>query len=128
MSRFARQCRAAQAVIDHAYPYDDAAEEAEEQRAEYIAEYAPAIADKLVGSEDFAWGVLVDLGDDAKRSVLQDVGRFFERYHALDDDDTQGAMVVARDLYCELNLQIEAAAMEQAETEVATEYDRRKAA
>ena len=38
MSRFARQCSAAQAALDHAYPYDDTAEEAEEQRAEGIAE------------------------------------------------------------------------------------------
>jgi len=128
VSRFARQCRAAQAVIDHAYPYDDAAEEAEEQRAEYIAEYAPAIADKLVGSEDFAWGVLVDLSDDAKHSVLQDVGRFFERYHALEEFDTRGAMVVARDLYNYLLPTLQAAALEQAETEVAAEYDRREAA
>jgi len=128
VSRFARQCSAAQAVIDHAYPYDDAAEAAEEQRAEYIADFAPPIAANLVGSEDFAWGVLVDLSDDAKRSVLQDVGRFFERYHALDEIDVHGAMEIARDLYCELKPQIEAAAMEQAETEVAAEYDRSKAA
>lgn len=103
---------------------EDRREDAEERRAEYIEDFAPAIAEKLLASEDFAWGVLVDLGDAAIRSVLQDVGRFFERYHALQNDNTEGAMVIARDLYLNLMPNLEAAADEQAREQVAADYDR----
>ncbi len=98
----------------------------DERREEYIAEFAPAIAKRLVGAEDFAWDVLVDEPDGAKASILQDVGRFFERFHKANDDHTLAC--IAGDLYRDLLPYVEAAAKEQAETEVAAEYDRSMAA
>lgn len=98
----------------------------DERRDEYIAEFAAPVAAKLVGSEDFAWGVLVDESRDAKDSILQDVGRFFERFHNANDPHELAA--IGADLWRELQPYIEAAAKEQAESEVAAEYDRSLAA
>jgi hypothetical protein len=100
---------------------------ADERRAEYIDQFAPPIAAKLIGSEDFAWGVLVDLSPEQKNWVLQDVGRFFERFHnAPDTPHDLAALAVS--LHRELLPIIEAAATEQAEEEIAAEYDKEEAA
>jgi hypothetical protein len=102
-------------------------EEADERRDEYIARFSAEPAKKLIGAEDFAWGVLVDQPEGAKASILQDAGRFFERFHnAHDDPSTLASIAVA--FYRELLPYVEAAAKEQAETEVAAEYDRALAA
>lgn len=101
---------------------------ADERRDEYIDQFAPEEAAKIIASDDFAWDALNDLGDDAASGVTQDVARFFERYHALREDDMTGAVVIARDLYLSLLPIIQAAADEQARDKVAAEYDRSEAA
>lgn len=101
----------------------DATDDADERRDEAIALVAPDIAARLIGSDDFAWGVLFDLPLVAKHSFLQDLGRFFTDYHALDANDTRGAMELARRLYLDLLPQMQAAAAEQAQDEAAYAYD-----
>ena len=59
--------------------YDDAAAARDEARDEYIDDNAPALAEKLVGSEDFAEHAFRnDLDDDNKDWVLAIAGRFVE--------------------------------------------------
>lgn len=99
----------------------------DELRDEYIARFAPPIAKKLLGAEDFAWGALVDETEGAKASILQDAGRFFERSHnAHDDPSTLASIGVA--FYRDLLPYVEAAAKAQAEAKVAAEYDKQEAA
>lgn len=122
---YAAQLRAAAAHYDNTAPDDD--DRADELRDEYITEHAAPIAKALIGSEDFAWGVLVDQPRGAAASILQDAGRFFERMHnAPDDPSSLASHAVA--LYRDLLPYIEAAAKEQAEEQVAAEYDRSEAA
>lgn len=99
----------------------------DELRDEYIARFAPPIAKKLLGAEDFAWGALVDETDGAKAAILQDAGRFFERFHNAPNDDSELARIGAA-FYHDLLPYIEAAAKEQAEAEIAAEYDKQEAA
>jgi hypothetical protein len=102
-------------------------EAADERRDEYIAEFSPAVAKRLVGSEDFARDTFSDLPEAAQGSILNDAARFFERFHnAKDDPSTRASIGVS--FYRELLPYVEAAAKEQAETEVAAEYDRQEAA
>jgi len=127
MSRFARQLSAAASAYDNDYPYDDAQELADERRDEYIADSSPAVAKKLIGSENFARDTFSDLPVAAQGSILNDAARFFERFHnAHDDPSTLASIGVA--FYRELLPYVEAAAKERAETEVAAEYDRSMAA
>ena len=78
--------------------------------AEPIAPAVQARIRQRIGAEGFAQAALVELPGAAKDSVLRDLGRFFERYHALDDNDTRGAMELARALYLDLLPDVEAAA------------------
>lgn len=105
----------------------DRTERADELRDEYITEHAPPIAKRLVGSEDFASNALAGETEGARDSILRDAGRFFERMHnAPDDPSALASHAVA--FYRELLPYVEAAAKEQAEAQVATEYDRPEAA
>lgn len=111
----------------HEMSAEDRAEEADERRDEYIAEFSPAVAKQLVGSDDFAWSVLVGLSDEAKNSVLQDVGRFFTAFqNSHDSPDALAAIGCA--LWRDLKPHIEAAATEQAEEKIAADWDRSEAA
>lgn len=101
-------------------------EEQEEARDEYIEEYAPREALKLLGREGFAEGALNDLSADQLAEFATDLGTFFERFH---NDKTDAGMAAAGyDLYRRLKPHIEAAALEQAREDVAAEYDRLEAA
>jgi hypothetical protein len=102
-------------------------EEADERRDDAIEAVVPAIAAKLIGSEDFAWGVLVDLPAATQRSLLQDLGLFFERFHNENGSDAELASI-ANALYREVKPTIEAAALEQARDEASADYDRKVAA
>lgn len=103
---------------------------ADERRGEYIEDFAPAVAKKLVGSEDFAADKLTDLASnpDVVRWILRDAGVFFERFHNTPEERAAALLGIAGQLYRDLLPYIEAAAMEQAEMEVAAEYDQADAA
>ena len=103
---------------------EDRAEEAAERREEYIEDFYPDYLPTAWAAEGFAQAALLDLPDNVKESLLIDLARFFERYDALRDDDTTGAMVIARELYCDIKTQIEPAAEEKARELAAAEYDR----
>lgn len=107
---------------------EDRAEEAAERRAEYIEDFYPDYLPTAWAAEGFAQAALHDLPDNVKESLLLDLARFFERYHALADDDTTGAMVAGRELYNEVKLQLEPAAEEKARELAAAEYDEGEAA
>lgn len=99
---------------------------ADERRDEYIDEYAPREALKLLGRESFAEGALNDLSDDVLAAFATDLGTFFERFH---NEETDAGMAAAGyDLYRRLKPYVEAAALEQAREDVAAEYDRLEAA
>lgn len=101
-------------------------EEQEEARDEYIEEYAPREALKLLGREGFAEGALNDLSYDQLAGFATDLGTFFERFH---NEETDAGMAAAGyDLYRRLKPYVEAAALEQAREDVAAEYDRLEAA
>ena len=101
-------------------------EEQEEARDEYIEDYAPREALKLLGRESFAEGALNDLGYDQLAAFATDLGTFFERFH---NEETDAGMAAAGyDLYRRLKPYVEAAALEQAREDVAAEYDRLEAA
>ena len=102
---------------------EDRAEEAAERREEYIEDFYVKKVPEVLAAEGFAQAALLDLPDGVKESLLLDLARFFERYHAIADDDTTGAMVAGRDLYCEVKLQLEPAAEDKARELIAAEYD-----
>lgn len=102
-------------------------DDAEEARGEAIEARAAELAAGLIGSEDFAWGALVDLGDDAKNSILQDVGKFFERVNNLPGGHEGAIAAEAIRLWRELHPTIEAAAKAQATEEATTELDKAEA-
>lgn len=97
-------------------------EEAGERRDEYIDEFAPDIAEKLVGEEDFAWLAMQEVNPDAIPSVMRDVGVFFERFHNADNGPNE--LAAARTLYADLKPYVEAYADEQARKKVAAQYDK----
>ena len=107
----------------------DAAEEArEEAREEYIADNAPALAKKLIGSEDFCEGVFRhDLSDDDKDWVLTHAARFVEVMERVQDDDAHIAAVAVR-YWREMRGFALAAAMDQAKQEAAADFERQEAA
>ena len=101
-------------------------EEQEEARDEYIEDFAPVTAEKILGRECFAEGALNDLSNDVLAAFATDLGMFFERFH---NAPTFAAEADAGYyLYHALKPYIEAAALEQAREEVAAEYDRAEAA
>ena len=111
------------AMPAYAMTAEDRAEEAAERREEYIEDFYVKKVPEVLAAEGFAQAALLDLPDGVKESLLLDLARFFERYHALRDDDTTGAMVIARDLYCDIKTQIEPAAEDKARELIAAEYD-----
>ena len=111
------------AMPAYAMTAEDRAEEAAEHREEYIEDFYAEKVPEVLAAEGFAQAALLDLPDGVKESLLLDLARFFERYHAISDDDTTGAMVAGRDLYCEVNLQLEPAAEDKARELIAAEYD-----
>ena len=106
---------------------EDRAEEAAERREEYIEDFYADHLPAAWAAEGFAQAALLDLPDGVKGCLLLDMARFFERYDALRDDDTTGAVAIARDLYFDLKLQLEPAAEEKARELVAAEYDKGEA-
>lgn len=102
-------------------------DDAEEARGEAIEARAAELAAGLIGSEDFAWGALVDLGDDAKNSILQDVGKFFERVNNITGGSDGQIADQAIWLFYELHPTIEAAAKAQAIEEATAEFDKAEA-
>lgn len=124
MHALTRQLKAAQAQYESESPYDDAEEAAWERREEWIADHAPAHAENLIGSMDFALTVFNELDSEVKDSLMDDLGRFFERVETDPSDGTPDVMVdAAVRLWRVLRPYVEAAAGEQAKTEVAAQYD-----
>lgn len=123
---YARQLSAAQRQYESESAYDEAQELAGERRDQYIADFAPAVAARILTDEDDCWGYAVDLSADAQADVMQEAGKFFARFHAAKDNDAMAQAGHA--LYRLLLPYMEAAAKEQAESEVAAEYDRSMAA
>lgn len=119
MTALAQQS-AAQRAFDAMTPddYDDAAWEA---REEYIEDNAQAIADALVNSDDFAWGVMAELSGDAAMYVLKAAGEFWTRYQrgATKEEESSAGYP----LYRELRPYILDAAMEQARTDAGAAFD-----
>ena len=101
-------------------------EEQEEARDEYIEDYAPREALKLLGRESFAEGALNDLSSEVLAGFATDLGTFFERFHNATTRADEAA--AGYDLYRALKPHIEAAALDQAREDVAAEYDRLEAA
>lgn len=112
MHNFDRQCGCAQC---------DRSEEADEAREEWIADKSPARAKALLSEPDFAWTAIGDLSRDVQCGFAEDLGAFFEAYHA-GNTDTELARA-GHALYRTLKPYVEAAAAEQAQTEVAAEWD-----
>ena len=101
-------------------------EEQEEARDEYIADFTPVTAEKILGRECFAEGALNDLSNDVLAAFATDLGMFFERFHNATTAADEAA--AGYDLYHALRPYIEAAALDLAREEVAAEYDRAEAA
>lgn len=100
---------------------EDREDEAWERREQWIADHAPARAKALLSEPDFAWTAIGDLSRDVQCGFAEDLGRFFDRYHA---GDTHPQLADAGySLYRTLKPYVEAAALEQAQTEVAAQYD-----
>lgn len=110
----------------HEMTAEDRAEEADERREEYIEDFAPVEAEKILGRECFAEGALNDLSNDVLAAFATDLGMFFERFHNATTAADEAA--AGYDLYHALRPYIETAALEQAREEVAAEYDRAEAA
>lgn len=100
---------------------EDREDEAAERRDEWIAKHAPARAKALLSEPDFAWTAIGDLSRDVQCGFAEDLGRFFEAYHAAETAAYEAQAGYA--LYRTLKPYVEAAAKEQAETEVAAQYD-----
>ena len=121
MHALTRKLKAAQAQYESESPYDDAQEDADEKRDEWIADHAPARAKALLSEPDFAWTAIGDLSRDVKCGFAEDLGRFFEAYHQA--EHCVGEAHAGFSLYRTLKPYVEAAALEQATTEVAAQYD-----
>lgn len=99
----------------------DRSEEADERREEWIADHTPARAKALLSEPDFAWTAIGELSRDVQCGFAEDLGRFFERYHVAATE--LGESEAGYSLYLTLKPYVEAAATEQATTEVAAQYD-----
>lgn len=100
---------------------EDREDEAWERREQWIADHAPARAKALLSEPDFAWTAIGNLSRDVLVGMAEDLGRFYERYRAAQTDTGEGE--AGYPLYLTLNPYVEAAALEQATTEVAAQYD-----
>ena len=96
-------------------------EEAWERRDEYITDNAPEAAKLLMVSPDFAWSAMADLPNQVLCDFAEDLGRFFEDYHA-GTTDSQLANAGYR-LYRTLRPYVEAAAEAQAMRDLADRWD-----
>lgn len=121
MHALTRQLKAAQAQRESESPYDDADEAAWEEREQWIADHAPARAKALLSEPDFAWTAIGELSRDVQCGFAEDLGRFFEAYHKA--ETTTDEAQAGYSLYRTLKPYVEAAADEQAKTEVAEQYD-----
>jgi hypothetical protein len=104
VSAYTRQLSAAA----RQYESESAFDEAEEARDEWIDEHADLIANGLLKNEDFVREALADETEGAQAAILQDVGRFFARFHATNDERELLAIAVA--LYREVKPYVDAAA------------------
>lgn len=111
MSAYTRQLSAAARQHESESAFD----EAEEARDEWIDEHADLIANDLLKDEDFVREALADETEGAQAAILQDVGRFFARFHATNDERELLAIAVA--LYREVKPYVEAAAKERGRDE-----------
>lgn len=100
---------------------EDREDEAWERREEWIAGHAPARAKALLSEPDFAWTAIGELSREVKCGFAEDLGRFYERYRAAQTDTSEAE--AGKPLYDTLTPYVEAAALEQATTEVAAQYD-----
>ena len=100
---------------------EDREDEAWDRREEWIADHAPARAKALLSEPDFAWTAIGELSRDVLADMAFDLGMFFERYHAAQTDT--GEAEAGKPLYDTLLPYVEAAADEQAKTDVAAQYD-----
>ena len=107
----------------------DAAEEArDEARDEFIEDNAPALAEKLIGSEGFCEGVFRhDLSDDDKDWVLTHAARFVEAMENAPDTEADLAAIAVR-YWREMRRFALAAAMDQAKQEAGDAFDKEEAA
>lgn len=105
MSAYTRQLSAAARQYESESAYD----EAEEAREEWIDEHADLIAKDLLKDEDFVREALADETEGAQAAILQDVGRFFARFHAAPDDPSALASLAVA-FYREVKPYVEAAA------------------
>lgn len=105
---------------------EEAAERREHARDEYIDFNVTARTKALMSSPDFAWTAMGDLSRDVLAGFAEDLGAFFERYHA-GNTDTELAQA-GYSLYRTLKPYVEAAAESQAKDELAVEFDRDLAA
>ena len=101
--------------------YDDAAAARDEAREEYILEHTPEAAKLLMVEPDFAWTAMADLSNEVLCDFAEDLGRFFEGYHAGNTDAELAQAGYA--LYRTLKPYVEDAALEQAKLDVAAQYD-----
>lgn len=95
----------------HEMTAEDRADEADERREEYIEDFAPVEAKKILGRECFAEGALNDLSNDVLAAFATDLGMFFERFHNATTAADEAA--AGYDLYHALRPYIETAALEQ---------------
>lgn len=100
---------------------EDREDEAAERRDEWIADHTPARAKALLSEPDFAWTAIGGLSRDVLAGMAEDMGRFFERYHRAESSNDEAS--AGYHFYRTLKPYIEAAATEQAQTEVAAQYD-----
>lgn len=104
----------------------DRDEEAAERREEYIDDYAPIVAARLIYDYDVAESALCELSDDVLAGFANDLAEFFTRYHnatGVTDESAAG-----HPLYRAIKPYVEAAALAKAREDVATDYDKRNSA
>lgn len=105
---------------------DERADELEQLRDDAIAARVPALIAERKRDEDACWGALADLGDDDRRHLLENVGRFFARFERA-PTDADMAMAGA-ELWRDLRPLIEAGLRDEAEADAGKEYDAPKPA
>jgi hypothetical protein len=107
---------------------DDAADLLAEAREEYIADHAPAIAEKLVGSPDFCEHVFHrELDDDAQEWVRCIAARFVEAMENARDTEADIAAVAVR-YWRELRQYALPEALVQAKQEAGEAFDKEQTA
>ena len=116
--------RAAQVAYDNQSP-DESDDAAWEAREDFIESATPTAAKLLMVSPDFAWTAMAEQPDAILVSFAEDLGNFFERYHAGNTDTELAQAGYA--LYRTLKPYVEAAAEAQARLDVADDYDRQQA-